>query len=214
MDRILWYFADPMCSWCYGFSPVIKQLVANYNQRIPISLVVGGLNPNNTSPITDASRNEILHHWQQVNKLTGAEFNLNNALPDEFIYNTEPACRAAVAIPALDPAATFPFFLRLQNAFYTEQRDITQAEVLAEIAAEFGIDRQAFLDSWASQKMQDKAQQNFQMTRQFGVRGFPTLIAQDRESLELICSGYMGMEQLESTLLGWLESSEKPSLDE
>lgn len=211
MERILWYFADPMCSWCYGFAPVIEQLVPKYNQRIPISLVVGGLNPNNTSPMSDDSRKEILHHWQDVHKMTGAEFNFDNALPEGFIYDTEPASRAAVTIPQLDPQATFPFFIRLQQAFYAEQRDITQAEVLADIATEFGIDRQTFLDQWSSPRMQDKAQQNFQMTRQFGVRGFPTLIAQDKKTLELICSGYAPLEQIESKLLAWLEQSESDS---
>ena len=211
MDRILWYFADPMCSWCYGFSSVISELVPKYKQRIPISLVVGGLQPNTTQPISDDSRKEILHHWQEVNKRTDAEFQFDNALPDGFIYNTEPACRAAITIPQLDPHATFPYFIRLQQAFYAEQRDITQPEVLADIAAEFDIDRDKFLQHWSSTQMQDKAQQNFEMTRQFGVRGFPTLIAQDKKTLELVCSGYMGMEQIETKLIAWLEQSENNS---
>ena len=140
--------------------------------------------------------------------MTAAEFQFDKALPEGFIYDTEPASRAAVTIPQLEPQATFPYFIRLQQAFYSEQRDITQAEVLADIAAEFEIDRQSFLDLWSSPRMQDKTQQNFQMTRQFGVRGFPTLIAQDKGSLELICSGYMGFEQLEPKLVDWLEQSE------
>ncbi|MDH5360512.1 MAG: DsbA family protein [Gammaproteobacteria bacterium] len=209
MDRILWYFADPMCSWCYGFSPVIKQLVAKYKSRIPISLIVGGLQPDTTTPISDDSRTEILHHWHQVHEMSGAEFRFDNALPEGFIYDTEPASRAAVSIPKLEPTATFPYFLRLQQAFYLEQQDITQTDVLANIAEEFDINRQQFLNQFASQEIHDKTQRNFAMSRQYGVRGFPTLILQDKGSLELLCSGYTGFEQLESKLVAWLEQSEK-----
>ena len=30
------YFADPMCSWCYGFSPVMRQLRGRYGDVLPM----------------------------------------------------------------------------------------------------------------------------------------------------------------------------------
>jgi len=42
---ILWYFADPMCSWCWGFSPVIETLRDEYRERMKTALVLGGLRP-------------------------------------------------------------------------------------------------------------------------------------------------------------------------
>jgi protein-disulfide isomerase-like protein with CxxC motif len=33
-SRVLWYFADPMCSWCWGFSPVIGAIKETYSERI------------------------------------------------------------------------------------------------------------------------------------------------------------------------------------
>ena len=30
---ILWYFADPMCSWCWGFSPVISEIKKSYHHH-------------------------------------------------------------------------------------------------------------------------------------------------------------------------------------
>ena len=35
-DRNLVYFADPMCSWCYGFSPVITALAERFEDRLPL----------------------------------------------------------------------------------------------------------------------------------------------------------------------------------
>ena len=59
-DRHLIYFADPMCSWCYGFWPVIAAVQAAFGETLPIRLVMGGLRPGTTEvmmhPGTDNSR--------------------------------------------------------------------------------------------------------------------------------------------------------------
>ena len=41
--RFLVYFADPMCSWCYGFSPVIREIADHFGERLPVEVVMGGL---------------------------------------------------------------------------------------------------------------------------------------------------------------------------
>jgi putative protein-disulfide isomerase len=53
---LLWYFADPMCSWCWGFSPVIETLRDAYRDRMKIALVLGGLRPGETAPLTATGR--------------------------------------------------------------------------------------------------------------------------------------------------------------
>lgn len=207
MERILWYFADPMCSWCWGFAPVIERLVREYKGRLPISLIVGGLSPGTTTPMTAATRDEILHHWQQVHEMSGQQFTFENALAEGFVYNTEPACRAAVTIPELQPDKTMDYFFAIQNAFYVGQCDITQAAVLQQVAMEQGLDGEQFLQHWQSQAIKDKTLRNFQMTQQAGVRGFPTLVLQDSAGFELLTSGYRSYEQIQSQLDSWLQAS-------
>jgi putative protein-disulfide isomerase len=73
---VLWYFADPMCSWCWGFSPIISRIKKNYADRIKIALVMGGLQVGEANVLSDSSREEVLHHWHQVKKQTGQEFSL------------------------------------------------------------------------------------------------------------------------------------------
>jgi putative protein-disulfide isomerase len=45
------YFADPMCSWCYGFSPVITALAERFEDRLPLHMVMGGLRAGNAEPM-------------------------------------------------------------------------------------------------------------------------------------------------------------------
>ena len=42
-DRTLVYIADPMCSWCWGFAPVIDELVREFAGQLSLRVVAGGL---------------------------------------------------------------------------------------------------------------------------------------------------------------------------
>ena len=50
------YFADPMCSWCYGFAPVIWALAERFEGRMDVQLVMGGLRAGNTTPMREEDR--------------------------------------------------------------------------------------------------------------------------------------------------------------
>jgi putative protein-disulfide isomerase len=196
---LLWYFADPMCSWCWGFSPVIETLREEYRGRMKIALVLGGLR-HETAPMTAAGRAEILHHWLQVHARTGQPFRFEHALPAGFVYDTEPACRAVVTVGGLDPALTFPLFKAIQNAFYAEGRDVTQPGVLADLAAELGVDQDAFLPAFDSDAARARTQAHFKQTRQAGVRGFPALILQQDSRLHSICSGCQPLDTVRAAI--------------
>lgn len=185
---ILWYFADPMCSWCWGFSPTIETVRETYRDHLKIALVLGGLR-HETAPMTTPQRNDILHHWHEVHERTGQAFRFEQALPDGFVYDTEPACRAVAAVGSLDPEQVFPLFKAIQSAFYTEGRDVTRPDVLADLAAGLGVDRTAFLQAFHSEAAHARTLAHFRQTRQAGVRGFPALILQQDTRLHTISQG-------------------------
>lgn len=197
---ILWYFADPMCSWCWGFSPVIEALRDEYRKRMKIALVLGGLRPGETAPMTAAGRKDILHHWHQVHARTGQPFRFDNALPQGFVYDTEPASRAVVTVGGLDPALTFPLFKAIQSAFYSEGRDVTQPGVLADLAAGLGVDAAAFLSAFDSDAARAKTQAHFRQARQAGVTGFPALIVQQDAQLHPVSNGCQPLETVRDAI--------------
>jgi putative protein-disulfide isomerase len=201
---LLWYFADPMCSWCWGFSPVIETLRDAYRDRMKIALVLGGLRPGETAPLTATGRQDILHHWRAVQARTGQAFRFDDALPDGFVYDTEPAARAVVAVGAIDPALIFFMFKAIQHAFYAEGRDVTQAATLAELAAGLGVDAAVFQRSFDSDATRDKTRAHFRQTRQAGVRGFPTLIVQQDSILHRISDGCQPLDIVRAAIEGCL----------
>lgn len=202
--RVLWYFADPMCSWCWGFSPVISAIKEVYSERIKIALMLGGLRPGTTDPMTPKLRAEILHHWRDVHEMTGQAFAFEGALPEGFIYDTEPPSRAVIAVADINPEAIFPYFKSVQEAFYTKQRDITQAQTLAALAERQDIDTRKFLERFDSEDMKNKTRTHFQFTREAGVRGFPTIVLQNEPSGTLLTHGYRPFAALKPEIENWL----------
>ena len=196
---ILWYFADPMCSWCWGFSPVVEALRDAYRDRLKVALVLGGLR-HETTPMTATQRDEILHHWHAVHERTGQPFRFEGALPAGFVYDTEPTCRAVAAMGGIDPAQVFPLFRAIQSAFYAQGRDVTQPAVLAELAAGLGVDAAAFLRAFASDAARARTQAHFRQARQAGVRGFPALILQRDAQLAPISNGCQPLDAVRAAL--------------
>ncbi len=197
---ILWYFADPMCSWCWGFTPAIEAVRAAYRERLKIALVLGGLRPGETQSMTATARADILHHWQQVQERTGQPFRFDGALPDGFVYDTEPAARAVVAAGSLDPGHLFDLFKAIQTAFYAEGRDVTRPAVLAELAAGCGINAAAFLQAFDSEAVRANTRAHFAQARKAGVRGFPALILQRGERIERVVDGCLPLATVRAQL--------------
>lgn len=170
------YFADPMCSWCYGFGPELDSLLGERPQ-LRVDVVMGGLRPYNTEAATPAFREMIAGHWEHVTRESGLPINGGAFQREGFVYDTEPACRAVVAVRATDATRALAYLGRVQRAFHAEGRDVTDAEVLADLAADEGLDRAVFLAAHASSLAKDAVRQDFSATQQTGVTGFPTLAA-------------------------------------
>lgn len=204
LDKQLLYFADPMCSWCWGFSPIVQRLTDTFGDEAPMSLVLGGLRPGHNRPLDEKAKATIQHHWEHVAEMTGQPFDHAFFARESFVYDTEPPCRAAVVMRALRPEVTFEFFARLHEAFYAENRDITDPAVLAELAEEFLIDRDRFHRAYDGEEAQSQTQRDFLLARHLGVTGFPTLIAKRGDEYGIVTVGYRAWKHLEAPLREWL----------
>ncbi|MGF1548659.1 MAG: DsbA family protein [Thiotrichales bacterium] len=202
----LWYFADPMCSWCWGFAPVIEAIRRDYADRLRVALILGGLRPGVTEPLAPTLRAEILHHWRDVHARTGQPFRFDGALPEGFVYDTEPASRAVVAVAELAPEQTFAYFKAIQAAFYADGRNVTEVDPLRDLAIDSGVDAQAFQAAFGSDIIRRKTRSHFEVARQRGVRGFPTTILHLNPSVHWLASGYRPYAEIASDLDSYLKA--------
>ncbi|MCY1268539.1 DSBA-like thioredoxin domain protein [compost metagenome] len=202
----LLYVMDPMCSWCWGFAPVAQALAEQAAaEGIGMTLLLGGLRTGHGAALDPATRDRILQHWQAVQLGTGQPFLFDNALPDGFVYDTEPACRAVVAARGLDAACAWALVKAIQHAFYAEGRDVTQAPLLAELAEGVGLPRIEFAEAFDSQENHLATLADFGRARDLGIAGFPTLLAERNGQLALLTNGYQPLAELSPLLARWLE---------
>ena len=207
-DRGLFYFADPMCSWCWGFSPVMKALMGVFRDQLALTLVMGGLRAGNTASMAPAMRQEILHHWRDVAERSGQPFSFDGALPDGFVYDTEPPCRAVVAMRQLKRDTAFPLLEALQHAFYVDQKDVTWLETLVELAVGVGAERERFQEMFESDVIKTKTKSDFDFAHRLGIRGFPSLVFKDARGYRLLTGGYQSLDRLQPIAERWLADSD------
>ena len=199
------YFADPMCSWCYGFSPVITALNERFEGRLGLQVVMGGLRAGNTEPMTQKDKDYVRGAWAKVGEATGQPFDPSFFDRETFVYDTEPACRAVVAARRLQPNMALPMLARVARAFYAEARDMTAADEISEVAEEAGFDRAAFAAAFTSREVQNETFRDFLTAQELGIRGFPTLIAgSEAKGYALLTNGYRPLEDLAGPLERWL----------
>lgn len=199
------YFADPMCSWCWGFSPVMVAIEQQFGVALPIRLVLGGLRPGTTQPMDATSRAAMRHHWERVHAASGQPFEFAFFDREPFVYDTEPACRAVVVMRRRGTADALAAFRRIQFAFYAENRDVTQTKTLVKIAGGLGYDEEEFRAAFADAAAAEQTRGDFVVTQQAGVDGFPTLIAGTGrdDAYALVSQGFQPAARILPALERW-----------
>ena len=74
MQKELIFVLDTMCSWCWGFDPVIEELLKTKSDRFQFSLVLVGLRTKGEMPCNETSKEYLKGHWKQVSQKTGQAF--------------------------------------------------------------------------------------------------------------------------------------------
>lgn len=201
------YIADPMCSWCWGFAPVLQEITRRYLGQVGFELMLGGLRPGNTERFDESRRAYILQHWKAVHERTSQPFNFVFEMGDTFTYDTEPASRAVVVTRQLAPQKEWEFLKHVQKAFYVQNADVTKAAVLEGLAINLGIDSSQFREIFQDSQTKQKVWEEFDQVRQFGVDGFPTLLARQGKAVSTLMHGYQDVEGLVLSINKFLEKA-------
>src|SRR2546421_11743601 len=92
---ILIYCYDAYCGWCYGFSPVIKKLAAQYKNDVDIEVLSGGMIINELVQPIEKLAGYIQGAYKNVEELTGIKFgedflwHINNSDESDWRMNSE-----------------------------------------------------------------------------------------------------------------------------
>jgi len=194
------YIGDPMCSWCWGISKELQQLKA-YFPQYKFTIVVGGLRPGGGDPWNDEMKGFLKHHWEEVTKRSGQSFGYKLFDREHFNYDTEPPCRAVVAGRKwISYSDQLNFYEAVTRKFYVENEDPGEDEFYRSICEDFSIPFDDFISHFKSDEAKKATMSEFQLNRQWGVTGYPTVLFVHNDELFKINYGYREFEGMKEAI--------------
>ena len=201
------YCYDAYCGWCYGFSPVIKELWLKHREQFDFETISGGMIPVEATKHIGAIAEYIQGAYQTVEQMTGVTFgkdylwHIFNPDESDWYPNSEMAAIAMAIFRELYPDQTIAFASDLQYALYEEGRDLTDKEAYRHLLEKYSIEADVFYQKLASEAYKEKAYYDFSLIKQLRVNGFPTVFLQlDDAKLYMIARGFSTLEDVEQRM--------------
>ncbi|MES9971582.1 MAG: DsbA family protein [Candidatus Thiodiazotropha sp.] len=193
----LYYIHDPMCSWCWGFRPVLEALLAGLPNSTSSSYLLGGLAADSAQPMADEMRIRLQHTWREIEKrIPTARFNYDFWTRNTPRRSTYPACRAVITARTMDPDKEQPMIVAIQKAYYLQARNPSDGTTLIELATKIGLDKQQFTQLLMHQSTQQILESEIAFTQRLGVRSFPALVLQYEQSHWPVAVDYQNEEPM------------------
>jgi len=201
------YCYDAYCGWCYGFSPVIRELWVKYREQFDFETISGGMIPVEATKHIGAIAEYIQGAYQTVEQMTGVTFgkdylwHIFNPDESDWYPNSEMAAIAMAIFRELYPDQTIGFASDLQYSLYEEGRDLTDKEAYRHLLEKYSIDAEVFYQKLGSDAYKEKAYYDFSLIKQLRVNGFPTVFLQlDESKLYMISRGFSTLDDVEQRM--------------
>ena len=194
------YVGDPMCSWCYGISEELSKVVAHNGESLELELVMGGLRAGGGEEWNVSFKTFLRHHWEDVGMRSGQPFSFNLLEEANFDYDTEPSCRAVVAIGDIEVDKMLPFFKAVQVGFYVGNNDPKQVEFYKPICNSLDIDYTVFSSKFNSSATKQNTIKHFERSAQLGARSFPTVLLAYKGEMHKIAIGYSTFAKMQERI--------------
>lgn len=199
------YVTNPMCAWCYGFTAVVRRLRALWQGRLKVQVLFGDLHAHTETPLTQSEKEQLAVSWHQVQERTFLPFDYRFFKQQDYVYNTEPACRAMLCVRLLRPVLTLEVLRAMHSAFYADGQDLCNPAVLARIVGMFGISENLFLTLFESEEIMQQMEDEFGYVDAIGADTFPSVFLLTNHGIEMIARGYIGLNELEQRILEVME---------
>jgi len=202
MQHTIQYIFDPLCGWCFGFSPVIKKLQEHYKDDIKFETLCGGMVlGDNIKPLSEM-KGYLSEAMPRLEALTGVKFGADyyKLLEEGTVkLDSEMPSIAMMVYKSMSGNDTIAFAAALQNNLYVKGENLNSAESYHMIAKDFELDWSVFKERLGQQKYKEQAYAEFKKSAELGIQGFPSVIFYTKDKAYLIAKGYRNYEEMVAT---------------
>lgn len=172
------YFTDPICSSCWGIEPQLRRLKLEYGNDVEIEYHMGGLLPDwsyNSGGISKPS--DVAHHWDEVSQYYNMPIDGDVWLEDPLDSSYPPSI-AFKAAQLQDEHKALVFLRGMREMVFLRKQNIAKWEQIGQAAADAGLDTTKLKQDYAT-TAKTLFQQDLELAKSMGVRGFPTIFVTD-----------------------------------
>ena len=188
---ILYYIHDPMCSWCWGFSKTLTELLESLPRQVEVQRLLGGLAPDSDIAMPSNMKEQIKSNWSRIeDTIPGIKFNFDfwtETIPRRSTY---PACRAVLAARQQGDQYDVLMTQAIQKAYYQEARNPSDNSTLIELANNLGLSIDTFKTDLVSTETQKKLIKEITMARELYAESYPNLVLKVGNEIQSVPINY------------------------
>lgn len=192
MKKVI-YVMDPQCGWCFGNSKNITELYGELKGDLEFEFLVGGMWLGERAPTGGAALAQFIQsHAPRMVQVTGAAVGTGyyeRTQDSSYTFSSLEPSAAIVWAKAAAPDRVFEFAKAVQSALFVSGKRLDELETYLPLLEAFQLDQQAFIQQWMSAENIQATQLEFERAGQLA-NGFPALLFQEGQQIQVIRSGY------------------------
>ncbi|WP_276133636.1 DsbA family protein [Polluticoccus soli] len=176
MKHKLLYIMDPLCGWCFGFSPVVLKLRDEYKDVFDVNVIPGGMMIGTRVGPASNMASYILTAYQRVEDMAGVKFGepyLDMLRDGTEMLDSEPPCRAIHTFQQAHPYQALDFAHELQLKQFQEGKSFNDLNTYRELATQFSTDADHLVNQMETEEARYGTRGDFQWVQSAGITGFP-----------------------------------------
>jgi putative protein-disulfide isomerase len=203
MKPLLIYCYDAYCGWCYGFSPVLHSIAAEFGDQLDVEVLSGGMLLPEKPVHISAMASYIAKAYPNVEATTGIKFgqdflwHIFNPEESDWYPHSEKSAIALIIFKEFYPDQALSFATDLQIALNKEGRDLTDDEAYRHLLGKYNIDEELFYQKLHEPAYKLLAHEEFDLVKRLQVQGYPAVFLQmPSGTFHLLANGYTSKESL------------------
>lgn len=196
------YFTDPICSSCWGIEGQLRKLKLEYGHELIIDYRMGGLLPsfdNNYKSGGITKPVDVAVHWDHASDYYQMPIDGNIWLEDPLSSSYPPSIAfKAAQLQSEEKAVVFLRIMR--EKLFLQKKNISKWEVIVDVARISGLDVTRLKNDYEG-NAKTLFDEDLNLSREMGVRGFPTIYFFNREGLQDVVSGSKPYDFYEKAIL-------------